>query len=206
VEPIDGLGIGIAGSIGDKEGGADEDAEDFLGRYRSPGQVTIFEYAETTAANGEHLRWSPQGFYYAGPFGVLAEYIQSELEVTNGVVGTNLQHEAMQVTGVYILSGGEDASFQGIDPEYPVGSGGWGEWELAARYETLDLDEDSFPLFADPTTAVAEAQTWGLGLNWYLTRNLKAALNYFNTNFVGGAVGGDRPNEDAVLSRLQVSF
>ncbi len=71
-EPIKGLDIGIAGSFGDKEGGAGDDAEDFLPRYRSPAQQTIFTYAETTAADGQHLRWSPQSYYYVGPFGVLA--------------------------------------------------------------------------------------------------------------------------------------
>ncbi|MGH8501716.1 MAG: porin [Gammaproteobacteria bacterium] len=191
-EPITGLGFGIAGSFGDKEGGAGDDAGDFLPRYRSPGQQTIFEYAETTAADGQQLRWSPQGYYYAGPFGVLAEYIRSELDVTDG-------------TAVWVLTG-EDASYAGIDPYKPVGGGGWGAWEVAARYAWLDLDDDAFPLFADPADSISEAKTWGVGLNWYLTKNLKAALAYFQTDFDGFGGAGDFPKEKAALSRLQVSF
>jgi phosphate-selective porin OprO and OprP len=203
-EPIDGLGFGIAGSIGNKEGGTGEDAEFFLPRYRSPGQETIFEYAETTATDGQQFRWSPQGYYYTGPFGVLAEYIQSQINVTNGVVPDHLNHKAAQGTFVYVLTG-EDASYSGVDPERPVGGGGWGAWELAGRLEWLDLDDDSFPLYADPAAAVSEARTFGLGVNWYLTKNVKAALDYFQTDFNGFA-GVDFPKEKVVLSRLQVSF
>ncbi|MDQ3797345.1 MAG: OprO/OprP family phosphate-selective porin, partial [Pseudomonadota bacterium] len=139
VEPIENLGFGISGSIGDKEGGAGEEAGDFLPGYRSPGQQTIFEYAATTAAAGQQFRWSPQAYYYTGAFGMLAEYIQSSLRVTNGITENTLIHKAAQGTFVYVLTG-EDASFSGVDPEAPVGGGGWGAWELAARGAWLDLD------------------------------------------------------------------
>lgn len=42
--PLKGLGFGIAGSIGDKSGSGN----DFLPRYRSPGQQTIFSYLATS--------------------------------------------------------------------------------------------------------------------------------------------------------------
>jgi phosphate-selective porin OprO/OprP len=81
-----------------------------------------------------------------------------------------------------------------------------GELELVGRYTTLDLDEQTFPLFADPAASVSEAETFGVGLNWYLTANIKAVLDYFLTSFEGGAEVGDRPDEHAVLSRLQLFF
>jgi phosphate-selective porin OprO/OprP len=205
VEPITGLGFGLAGSFGDKQGGADDDAEDFLPRYRSPGQQTIFEYVDSTAADGQQLRWSPQGYYYVGSFGLLAEYIRSELDVTDGTATTELSHEAAQATAVFVLTG-EDASFAGVEPYKPVDSGGWGALEVAVRYGWLDLDDDAFPLYADPAESISEANTWGVGLNWYLTKNLKAALAYFQTDFDAFAGAADFPKEKAALSRLQVSF
>lgn len=205
VEPIENLGFGISGTIGDKEGGAgEEEAEDFLPGYRSPGQQTIFEYAITTAAAGQQFRWSPQAYYYTGPFGMLAEYIQSSLRVTNGITENTLIHKAAQGTFVYVLTG-EDASFSGVDPKTPVGRGGWGAWELAARVAWLDLDNEAFPLYANPTTAVSGAETFGLGVNWYLTKNVKAALNYFQTDFNGFGTA-IFPKEKVVLSRLQLTF
>lgn len=204
-EPIENLGFAIAGSYGDKEGGAGEDAEGFLPRYRSPGQETIFEYAATTSADGQHLRWSPQGYYYVGPFGVLAEYIQSELDVTNGTASEQLSHKAAQATAVFVLTG-EDASFAGVAPAEPIDRGGQGAWELTARYTWLELDDDTFALYADPVTQVSEAKTWGVGVNWYLTKNLKAVFNYFHTDLDAFGDTVDFPDEKAVLSRLQISF
>lgn len=101
---------------------------------------------------------------------------------------------------------GEDASFAGITPDKPIGSSGWGTWELAARYSWLELDDDNFPLYADPTDAVSEAKTWGIGVNWYLTKNLKAVLDYFQSDFDAFDGAADFSDEKAVLSRLQVSF
>jgi phosphate-selective porin OprO/OprP len=77
---------------------------------------------------------------------------------------------------------------------------------VAARYGWLDLDDDAFPLYADPTASISEANTWGVGLNWYLTKNLKAALAYFQTDFDAFGGAADFPKEQAALSRLQVSF
>ena len=43
-------------------------------------------------------------------------------------------------------------------------------------------------------------------MNWYLNDNLKWVLNYEKTRFEGGAVGGDRPDEEAILTRVAVGF
>ena len=46
----------------------------------------------------------------------------------------------------------------------------------------------------------------GLGLNWYLTKQVKVSVNYEHTTFEGGATDGDRPSEDFVVTRFQHSF
>lgn len=66
--------------------------------------------------------------------------------------------------------------------------------------------KDAFPFFADPTRAARVAESWGLGLNWYLNRNVKFQLNYEQTDFTGGGTKGERPKERAILSRFQVAF
>lgn len=63
-----------------------------------------------------------------------------------------------------------------------------------------------FPLFANPTVAASSARAWGLGLNWYLTGNLKLVASYTRTRFDGGTGGGDREDEQAFFTRAQVSF
>jgi len=61
--------------------------------------------------------------------------------------------------------------------------------------------------FADPAVSASEADSWGIGLNWYLNENVKWLLDYESTSFEGGAPdGGDRPDEDAYQLRLAVGF
>jgi phosphate-selective porin len=45
-----------------------------------------------------------------------------------------------------------------------------------------------------------------VGLNWYLNENVKWLLDYEHTTFEGGALTGDRTDEDAIQLRLAVGF
>ncbi len=200
-----GLGFGIGGSVGDVSGSGNN----FLPRYRTPGQQQFFGYRGTVAADGRRTRWSPQGYFYRNRFGLLAEYIRSSQEVAVAGTRAELDHDAWQATLSWVLTG-EDASYRGVArPSSPFnpGKGGWGAWELVGRYGELDVDDGAFPLFADPAVSARGAQTWTVGVNWYLNSNLKLVANYLQTSFDGGAAGGaDRRDEKAVFTRLQVAF
>ena len=200
-----GLGFGIGGSVGDTTG----TGNNILPRYRTPGQVQFFNYRSAVAADGRRTRWSPQGYFYRNRFGLLAEYIASKQEVQVGATAAELENTAWQATASYVLTG-EDASYRGVvKPSHPFspGKGGWGAWELVGRYGVLEIDDRAFPVFADPAVSARRAKAWTLGVNWYLTSNLKLVVNYLDTQFEGGAAAGaDREDEKAVFSRLQVAF
>jgi phosphate-selective porin OprO/OprP len=200
-----GLGFGIGGSVGDTTG----TGNNILPRYRTPGQVQFFNYRSAVAADGRRTRWSPQGYFYRNGFGLLAEYIASKQEVRVGATAAELENTAWQATASYVLTG-EDASYRGVvKPSHPFspGKGGWGAWELVGRYGVLEIDDRAFPVFADPAVSARRAKAWTLGVNWYLTSNLKLVVNYLDTQFEGGAAAGaDREDEKAVFSRLQVAF
>lgn len=206
-DALSGLGFGIAASHGETHGSGNN----FLPRYRTPGQVQFFNYRSAVVADGDRSRWSPQAYYYRNAFGLLGEYIVSKQEVLLPAAGARakLDHSAWQLTAGWVLTG-EDASYKGVvKPNQPftLGSAGWGALELVARYGRLDVDDDAFPRFADPAVAASEASSWGLGLNWYLTGNLKLVANYTQTAFEGGAPGGaDREDEKAFFTRAQFSF
>lgn len=202
---LSGLGFGIAASTGDKSGSGNN----FLPRYRTPGQVQFFGYRGTISADGNHTRLSPQAYWYAGRFGALAEWISSEQEVV-AADGTRdaLRHRAWQFTTGVVLTG-EDASHRGVKPNRPFapGEGGWGAFELMGRYGQLDVDDDAFPVFADPEAAASRARAWTLGLNWYLTSNFKLVANYTHASFDGGAAdGADREDEKTFFTRAQFQF
>ena len=202
-EPVKGVGFGIAGSTGEKEG----TGNNFLPRYRSQGQQQFFNYRSSVAADGNHTRFSPQGYLYRGPFGLLAEYIESKQELVAGGVRADLKNTAWQGTVSWVLTG-EEAGFRGVRPSSPFKPGSsLGAFEIVGRYGVLEIDEAAFPVFADPSVAARKAAGWSAGVNWYLNNNLKLVLNYLETDFDGGAAAGaDRETEKAVFTRLQVAF
>ena len=202
-----GLGFGIAATYGDKPTTAGAPAG-----YSSNGQRAIYAWNANTTSNGTHFRISPQATYYNGSFGLLASYVASEQEVVRAANARTITNPGWLVQGSYVLTG-ENASYGAVTPAKPFkhGTGNWGAFEVAARVSQLDIDDDVFlgggASLANPNTAVSEATSFGLGLNWYLNRNIKAVVNFEHTKFEGGGGAGlDRDDENAIFSRIQFSF
>ena len=99
---------------------------------------------------------------------------------------------------------GDDASYAGVNPKHPfdLKTGQWGAFEIAARYHVFDSDNDAFPTFADPAKSASKATGWGVGLNWYLNRNVRSDLDYEQTQFDGSG----RATEKVFFTRLQLKF
>jgi len=198
---LKGLGLGIAGTTG-KEDGA-------VPVYRSAGLLTIFSYATGVVADGTRTRLAPQGSYQAGPLRLLGEWTEVKQRLRNAQGATlEARHRAWQAAAAFVLTG-EAAVGYVVTPARPFdpSHGGWGALEVAARYDGLDTDPDVFAGFAEATQSVRRARSWGVGLNWYLNRNVKYVVSYHHTTFEGGAAGGgDRPSENALQLRTQVGF
>jgi phosphate-selective porin OprO/OprP len=215
---IRGLGFGIAGSYTDQVGTA---LQPLLPAFRTPGQSTFFRFrsAGTTAgtiADGERIRLAPQFYYYVGSLGVLGEYTEVSQDVSravpSGLREATVDTSAWQLAVSYFLTG-EEASFKGFQPKtrFSPSEGTWGAFEVKARVQQLNVDDNAFGAaadsFADPAVSASQADSYGVGLNWYLNENVKWLLDYEHTTFEGGAVGGvDRKDEDAYQLRLAVGF
>ncbi|MBC7791623.1 MAG: porin [Anaerolineae bacterium] len=204
------LGLGASATRGNHRG---TPSASFLPGYRSNAQQNFFAYrndasaAGSVIASGEQTRFSPQAYWYAGPFGLLAEYVRSTQEVQRASIADRLDHSAWQVAGSVVLTR-ERASYRGVTPASPFNPAAhkWGAVELAARVGRLTLDADAFPVFADSTSQASAARAYGVGLNWYLARGIRLMLDYEQTRFSGGARSGDRETEKVILTRLQHSF
>jgi phosphate-selective porin OprO/OprP len=202
-----GLGFGVAATYGDKTLGAPSG-------YVSNGQQTIYSWAANTVASGKHLRLSPQATYYYGPFGLLGSYVVSKQELERAGNYDTLSHKGWLAQASYVLTG-EKASFSGVTPARPFqpSAGAWGAFEVAFRVSGIDFDDDAFvgpaaTRFSNPAASVTDATSYGVGLNWYLNRNIKTAFNYEKTVFTGGggAADVDRPDEHAFFARVQLNF
>jgi phosphate-selective porin OprO/OprP len=209
IAPLSGLGIGYAASYG-KVKGSD------VTNYISPGQAPVFSYNSNVSAAGPQIRTEPQAFYYYKSLGILGEKVnsQEELEYTSGghIYRDKPTNRAWEVTGSYVLTG-EDASYNGVTPrhDFDLSSGNWGAFELVSRYGQLKLDSSIFSeSFANLNTSISKENAWATGINWYLNRNVKLAVNFEQTKFRRGAPNGvstdDRKTENLFTGLAQLSF
>jgi len=194
---LQGLGVGVAGSVADltfNASGLPNTIGGTLPGYVTAGQQQFFAYNPNTGtvqADGTHWRLSPQGYYYFGPFGLLGEYAISDQGVYNtATLGrANLHHTAWQASAQWVLTG-EPAAFTGLVPKHSFDpmAGTWGAWQVVARVSQLKIDDDAFPMFANPDSSANEAFSWAVGLNWWLNRNVRVLTSFSFTTFDGGGV------------------
>jgi phosphate-selective porin OprO/OprP len=217
VELIQGFGFGLGGSYGNQEGTSALPSGN--GFFTEAGQqfFTYRQGAGTNAAtanvvaDGAHWRLTPQGYWYYRNFSLLGEYIISDQELRRNDPGATfgtMRNTAWQIVGGYVLTG-EDATYKGVTPRNPfsLSDHHWGAWEIVARFSQLDIDDKAFPTFASPATSATRADAFGVGLNWYANRNVRAAVNYLRTDFKGGDAGrASAQDENAILTRLQLTF
>ena len=208
---LKGLGFGAAASFGEELGSGTITG---LPAFRTAGSQTFFRYradstvAGTAFSDGNRVRTSAQGYWYYQSFGVLAELSASRSDVRLGTNVQELTNKASVVSGSFFLTG-EAASYTTVQPrrEFGSGRGAFGAIELIARYTRLEVDDDAFPVFANPAAAASASDEWAAGFNWYLNRSVKFSLSFHETRFDGGApAGGDRRIERDLLTRVQFAF
>jgi phosphate-selective porin OprO/OprP len=206
------LGVGVAATDGSQRGTL---ATPNLPTYKTAAQQTHFRYRSdgtadgTAIADGTHWRLGPQAYYYVGSVGFLTEYYVSSQRVRRGTTSADIQATAWQINGQWALTG-EKESYRGIvSPRrnFDRSNGGWGGFELTARYSQLVVDDAAFPFYANPSTATRAAYDSVVGVNWFLNRFVKLTGQFENITFDGGAPnGGDRPAERGVFTRVQFAF
>ena len=208
---LKGLGFGVGASTGHQDEGA------VLPTFKTTGgQAVFFTYGTKTVtpfADGRRLTYIPQLYYYVGPFGLLAEYVDTAQKVAATISSVTTVHDfdshAWQMAGSWVLTG-EKKSYRSVVPRKSLeidGDHGAGAWELVARYTVLNVDNAVFADgFADPTKSARAARAWNLGVNWYLNYFTKLQFEYEQTRFEQGAATGNRPTEKAFMERLQIAF
>jgi phosphate-selective porin OprO and OprP len=207
VNALTKLGMGVGSSFARPEGAASLPSGN---GFMTEARQQFFTYRGSTIADGDHWRISPQASWYYGSWSAIAEYVISsqELRRTDTGILRTLHNSAWQVAAGYVLTG-EEASERGVIPRKPFDPhlGSWGALEVVARYSLLDVDNDAFPTFADPDKSASRAMAWVVGFNWYLNKNVQAAVNYFHTDFHGGRGSAvTAQDENAFFTRLQLAF
>jgi phosphate-selective porin OprO/OprP len=114
----------------------------------------------------------------------------------------------------YILTGETrkynpgSASYGGVIPTNPFSlDGGWGAWEIAGRFSTMDLNDQ---LATANGVAGGRQNVYTLALNWYVNRNVRFMLDYLHGDVrkqISPVNFGDAGSKfDAVAMRTQVAW
>ncbi|HLS98611.1 MAG: porin [Porticoccaceae bacterium] len=133
-----------------------------------------------------------------GPFHVMAEYFDGEIDVDG--VGATIEADGYYLQAGWVLTGesrGYKTDIAAFDGVKPASAGG--AWELFARFDALDVANP-----APISVAGEKADSITLGVNWYLNSLVKVSLNYVDVG-TDRAIGGEDEG-DALLARLQVAF
>lgn len=200
---LKGLGFGLSGTTGEQTGA--------LPSYRSAGQIGVVSPISGVVADGKRQRTSPQLSFYAGRFGLLAEYVRSRSKVKRSATAAQQDFDtsAWQATATFALTG-DTTSYGGLRPARPFdpAKGQWGALELAVRVHRLRVAPETVDAgLVDPSRSVRQMDAWAVGLNWSLNRNLRQVVDFEHVGFTGGAAAGaDRDAENILFVRTQLSF
>ena len=120
------------------------------------------------------LKYGLELAYQNGPFSAEAEYLSVDMDRRDNSDPT---FSGYHVQGSYVLTGESRSygggSFGGITPSSPSGA-----WEVAARFSQMDLE--------DSGVMGGEQQSITLGLNHYVTPNLRFMANLIRTDVDNG--------------------
>jgi phosphate-selective porin OprO/OprP len=144
-----------------------------------------------------------------GPFSLQGEYNRVTID---RYAAKSVQFDGFYVFGSAFLTG-ESRTFKNgvVDRLKPLqvfdpSKGSWGAWELALRYDQLDLTD------RDLSSLDRKGTSWTGAVNWYLTGNAKILFNYIrfkgqNSPLVTTPISdGTTAKGDAFATRLHLDF
>jgi phosphate-selective porin OprO/OprP len=150
-----------------------------------------------------------------GPLFFQAEYFWYNVDRNAFAPMPSLKFQGGYAEAAYVLTGETrpynpgSASYGGIAPANPfsLSGGGWGAWEIAGRYSTIDLNN----ALGLPSGIAGGRQTiYTLALNWYINGNVRFMFDYLHgdvTKQVSATNFGDAGAKfDAFAMRTQVAF
>jgi phosphate-selective porin OprO/OprP len=145
-------------------------------RVRPESHVTNVRLVDTgdIADVDDTLKYNGEVAAVFGPFSVQGEYVRTNVNRTGG--SEDVDFSGWYVYGSWFLTGEsrpyevEDGTFDRVKPNSVVGKGGYGAWELAVRYSSIDLD--------DQDIVGGQEDNITVGVNWYPTSHTRLMFNY----------------------------
>lgn len=199
------LHLGLAYSHRNPDGarlayGARPESRLALFRYADPDNLPVgFRLRDARADDVDLLGLEAASVY--GPFSLQGEYIRSDVDTT---FGGDVVFDGYYAQATYFLTGesrpyrNDRGLFDRVVPKRSFGwksASGWGAWEVAARYSSVDLNDG--PVRGGQHDAIT------LGLNWYLNPNARVTWNYTHNEVEHDLYDG---SFDVLQTRFQLEF
>jgi phosphate-selective porin OprO/OprP len=211
---------------------------DQLFRYRARGADLHLadRFVSTPQIFDKDTFWGVEGAVIWGPFHVVGEYTQLEAEVMPGFLGSDPTYDGWYVEAGWFVTGEtrsyKHGEFGRIKVKNPVigggKGGGWGAWQIAGRYDVIDLTDQALTLQGNAAVSppapsasnqncalCGEQKTWLIGINWWLNDYTRFQFNYNESDIGGGplliasgasANGNDGANIRGFGMRAQVDW
>jgi len=132
----------------------------------------------TIRINGDDAwTWGLESALVQGPISLQGEIIWASVDTTDG---TDFDGVGWYAQVSYFLTSEhrpykqKSGAFDGVKPNENYGKGGKGAWEVAARYDWLDL--------TDAESVAGELRDVSIGINWYLNPAVRLTANYIYTD------------------------
>ncbi len=157
----------------------------------------------------DFYKWGLEAATVLGPFSLQGEYMSVAAQ-TDAPGIDDPDFTGWYAYGSWFVTGEsrkyKKGAFGRVSPTNPVGKGGWGAWELAARYSSIDLD--------DGDTQGGEEDNITIGVNWYATKYVRFMANYVMVDAdpvtqesgLNIAAGEDEDEPDIFQLRAQIDF
>ncbi|MEX1059457.1 MAG: porin [Methyloceanibacter sp.] len=205
----------LGGSV--RERWVGDDQQFFQYQARAADLFLANRFVNTGRIGDSDFLWGLEAAAVWGPLSVQGEYAQLDVDLPGGALirrnppppGPNPftgipdpTYNGWYADASYFLTGEtrpyKDGKFERVKVKNPVtwskGSG-WGAWQIAGRYDLLDLSDSGFnaaggcrniSLGVNTLTGAVpaslaecgEQETWLIGVNWYLNDYVKLMFNY----------------------------
>ena len=185
------LGLSLAARVPDDESESvafDERPESHIAeKLLDTGDITNVDH---------YITYALEAAYVLGPISIQGEYIATKVKREKGF-------EDAGFDGAYIYAScfltGESRPYKAKKGKFgrvkPISKDGFGAWEVAMRYSTLDLN--------DGVITAGEMDNITFGLNWYANPNVRFMANYIMVD-TDEKAGNDDPR--IFQMRAQVDF
>lgn len=146
---------------------------------------------------------------------IQGEYFDYRIDRRNPAPGIHdPEFDGWYVEGGWVLTGEarkynpDTAAFDAppVAKPFNLKDGGWGTWELAARYSVVDLNSDPFAPLAGNRIRGGEQTITTLGVNWFLNPSLRLSLDWLDVSVDRLTAGGLRAGQDYQALNLRSQF